>query len=114
MPNPATIANGGKVRFLRTEHNLEHFAATVIRCHRLYDGEGHHYEIDCPGYPSIIGFAHDDELFINPADADAVSAQAKKLDAAKRREILLAERAKIDREIAVIDAAFNPTNPRKS
>lgn len=114
MPNPATIANGVKVQFLRTEHNFEHFAATVVRSHRLIGGDGHHYEIDCPGYPSIIGFAHDEELFIDPADAEAVSAAAKKLDAAHRREILLAEKSKIDREIAVIDAAFNPTNPRKS
>ncbi len=110
MPKPVTIANGVNVWFLRKEHNLDHFAATVVRSHRLYGGNGrlsrHHYEIDCPDYPSIIGFAHDEELFTSLAEAEAASTAAKTLDAAQRRDNLLAKRSRIDREIAAIDAAF--------
>jgi hypothetical protein len=104
MSNSATIENGTMVRFLRTEHNLDNFAATVVGSHRLFGGDGHHYVIDCPDFPHIIGFAHDEELFINPADAEALSVAAKKVAAARKRDDLLAERARIDLEIAAIPA----------
>lgn len=98
-----TIPDGTTVRFLRPEHNLNHYEATILNSHKLYGG-GHHYELKCMSCPSIIGFAHDEELFCFTADADYVLGVAKNRANAEKREKLLAMRADIDAQLKALEA----------
>lgn len=95
------IPDGTAVRFFRDAHSTEHYAATVKQSHTLRNG-GHHYEIDCPNFPFIVGFAHDEELFTDLAEVEALSAAAKSKVKELKRINLLSERARIDSEIAAL------------
>lgn len=96
------IPNGTSVRFFRDKSSTEHYAATVTSSHPLGDNVNH-YVIDCPDFPYCIGFAHDEELFIDMTAVEALSQEAKQLEKNAKRLALRQKRAAIDDELAALD-----------
>lgn len=64
----AAIPDGRKVWFVRGFHDPKVHVARVLASSKLYGG-GNHYVISCPTFPYVIGFAHDEELFRTPEQA---------------------------------------------
>jgi hypothetical protein len=97
------IPNGAIVRFLRSAHSAEHFEAIVRQSHRLAGDAGHHYEIDCAGFPFIIGFASDEELFTDVRLANLASTEAKHAATQRIRAKLLVEKTRIEAALKSLD-----------
>lgn len=97
------IPNGTKVRFFRPAHHINHFEAIVRRSHRLSGGKGFHYEIDCKEFPYVIGFAHDEEIFVDVELANAAVKVARTAYVESKRKELLAKKQQIEAELDALN-----------
>lgn len=57
-----SIPIGTSVWFLRLG-DVVPYPATITSVHPFYQSDSHHYVIDCPLYPYVIGYAGDEEVF---------------------------------------------------
>ena len=99
------IPNGTPVRFFRAEHDENHYAAVIKSSHRLAYQDGFHYEIVCDTFPFIIGFAHDDELFTDVAQADLAARKVQVENRKKLRSTLLSKIADLNAQVNAIALA---------
>jgi hypothetical protein len=104
MSQPKPLPIGADVYFLRAEHDLRIHPAKVVNCYRMYGGDGFQYTVECPTFPVVLGFAQDDELYIERGDAEIVLMTALVEDRERRRQNLLEERNRIDEALSVLDA----------
>lgn len=97
-----SFKNGSKVWFVRGEQDIGLHPASIKSSHRLYGGQGHHYEIDCPTFPFIIGFAQDEELFVHEEDAKAAVNNLRRIAAESRKAELEEALQKVESELTVL------------
>ncbi|MDO8416246.1 MAG: hypothetical protein Q7S87_08560 [Agitococcus sp.] len=97
-----TIANGTGVWFVRSASRPEMHLATVLSSSQFFDNTGHHYVIDCPSYPYVLGFADDNELFDSPEAAQACINELNLELAREQHKALLAELALVERKLETL------------
>lgn len=96
------IPNGTKVKYLNGHQVAELFDAIVKSSYPRYGG-GFTYDIKCDGYPYIIGFALDDELFVNEQDAVEALKPYKEAQLLEKRRNLLNEKCRLEGELGEIE-----------
>lgn len=107
MSQPKQLPIGAEVYFLRAEHDLHIHPAKITSCYRMYGGDGYQYEIECPTFPVVLGFAQDDEVYVDRGDAEIVLMSALVEDRERRRQKLLEERSRIDASLSALEAESN-------
>lgn len=97
------IPVGTEVYFVRSTQSAEYYKATIEAAYARWTSRTYVYEINCPGFPYVIGFAHDSEIFTDLKKAQAEADQQKLIN-------LLRERDSIAREISVATIRLEVTN----
>ncbi len=100
MANPIEV--GADVYFVRVEHDLNMHHAKVTAKHFLKgsaEEPEYRYELSCPTFPFVLGWAEGHEVFADKFEAAKVLDEAVMSSKEGQLERLLIERDRLDAEI---------------